>query len=1360
MKHYRTLLLTVALTLSLSLFHFIIVSAKNSSAVPQAPTATMWIDTVRHNGVIYFLFNDPIKLERYDVTNELWLDPITFDALLEAPTAVVVDESHIFVAFGQAVYRFNLDGTGQLHLHNTSTAVRDLFTNSLYLIINYSSGSSGRLATLEKESGLFVDSASYTYDSLNGPSYSAELGKIFGRTSGISPSDIIYVAVNSDGTLGASAIDSPYHGSYPNATGTFLFPGDGRVVDTAGIVYNTSDLSYSNSLAGAVNDIGFYGDLPIVRRGGTLIAFSNTLLQTGSYTPTDHTPAKIYVEGDTILSFYFEETRGVAVTAIDVALLSPDVPGEAVDPNGLKYVANSVALGNDEIIYILSKSQLSIFRWSVATRSYLETIPLAAAPTYMAYSPVTNRIYLAYASGEMTQIKLDDSFAEVPFANLPGGPLGLATAGEYVFAVDASGSWESHYTFHPDGTQISAVDWNYRSNEYFWSEANRKMYFFREGVSPNDLLWENIAPDGTIGTKLDSPYHSSDGIVYPINVAPDGSKVILGSGRMYDAISLVYSTSLPNTIKDAAWISSTLYTLQDIGVDIQVQRWGPTYGLEAVSTTPGEAIQLYAVDEGLLAIINFYGLPRFILYDADFNVLFESETMLGLEAFNNSPTWLGNATTLTSTLAFGAGNINYTWQFGDGASQSGKDVSHNYSALGEFEAVLTASNEAETISTTTAVAIIDYPVSGLVAANNGPTQETKSTQLTATVAHGTNVTYAWNLGDGTLGSGTTVNHVYPAMGTYTATVTATNSTNHQVATTQVVITELVTPLIGLAPDSLSFTVNAGNESPETQLLTITNVGTGSLNWQLSEGLSWLSLGQLSGTAPGSVVVSASWNGLPVGVYTGQITVSSASAANSPQFVPVTLHVLPEVLIDLSVESGYTAVALNWSIVADPDLAGYAIFRTAEGTQNWVEIDRTTAHHYFDDSPELVPGQSYCYFVAAFDDQERQLAESAVQCTVFGGTTLWVPDVMAAPGTTAVVPVNISNAQGLRIAAADIWMEYDSSVLTFQSVSSTPLTAGYIWSFEDEAVSGSIRRVKIGTFSLVPPALFGEGSLFWLHFQVIGTPLATSDLNLKEFIYGVGGSTIYTPDNLITPISLILTDGLFTVEDGFALGDLNGNGVVETVDAYIALQIVVKKIIPSSEQLNAGDINGNGRIDVADATMIFYYAVHGEWPQLHQTGSRVLTPAAPVTLSLGDVTAEAGQTASIQLHAENLADWAGGQFAIVYDPAVVERIVAVNGVALAKNFLVEMNDNGTGLAQIAMIANTAVSGSGDILNIEVQLKPGLAPGDTGSLTIGAVELNDLVGRDFTTSALQLEIITFGGSVKVGGFTIFLPMITRP
>ncbi len=85
------------------------------------------------------------------------------------------------------------------------------------------------------------------------------------------------------------------------------------------------------------------------------------------------------------------------------------------------------------------------------------------------------------------------------------------------------------------------------------------------------------------------------------------------------------------------------------------------------------------------------------------------------------------------------------------------------------------------------VGVVAVPISGLRATNDGPTPLGSPTVLTATVDAGTNITYTWAFGDGTIGSGSVVTHIYPAPALYTATVTATNTINTLVSTTQVTV---------------------------------------------------------------------------------------------------------------------------------------------------------------------------------------------------------------------------------------------------------------------------------------------------------------------------------------------------------------------------------------------------------------------------------------------------------------------------------------------------------------------------------------------------------------------------------------------
>jgi len=141
-------------------------------------------------------------------------------------------------------------------------------------------------------------------------------------------------------------------------------------------------------------------------------------METGRATP-DNPPQRIFVSGGTIYAFYFDG-QAAQVEKIAVNTLHPGVPGAPVDPNGLAFTPDKAVIGKDETVYLLSKKYQSIFRWSVAQRRYLNTIPLLDLPSTIAYAPDENRLYVAYPNASIYQIRLDESLLETAFANLPG----------------------------------------------------------------------------------------------------------------------------------------------------------------------------------------------------------------------------------------------------------------------------------------------------------------------------------------------------------------------------------------------------------------------------------------------------------------------------------------------------------------------------------------------------------------------------------------------------------------------------------------------------------------------------------------------------------------------------------------------------------------------------------------------------------------------------------------------------------------------------------------------------------------------------------------------------------------------------
>jgi hypothetical protein len=160
------------------------------------------------------------------------------------------------------------------------------------------------------------------------------------------------------------------------------------------------------------------------------------------------------------------------------------------------------------------------------------------------------------------------------------------------------------------------------------------------------------------------------------------------------------------------------------------------------------------------------------------------EAIAGLEAANDSPTVLGDPTTLTATVTAGT-NVTYTWDLGDGEVDSGAVVTHTYVDVGIYTTVVTGGNSVSELTATTTVTITDAPIAGLAASNDSPTLLGSMTTLTATITAGSKVTYTWSFGDGAYGRGDVVLHTYADVAVYTAVVTASNSVSEVTATTTI-----------------------------------------------------------------------------------------------------------------------------------------------------------------------------------------------------------------------------------------------------------------------------------------------------------------------------------------------------------------------------------------------------------------------------------------------------------------------------------------------------------------------------------------------------------------------------------------------
>ena len=90
--------------------------------------------------------------------------------------------------------------------------------------------------------------------------------------------------------------------------------------------------------------------------------------------------------------------------------------------------------------------------------------------------------------------------------------------------------------------------------------------------------------------------------------------------------------------------------------------------------------------------------------DTAFTLLGPVMPIGSVSATNNSPTLLGNVTSLTATVASGS-NVSYQWNLGNNVLKQGQSVTFTYDAIGFYTAIVTASNSVSLITATTPVTI-------------------------------------------------------------------------------------------------------------------------------------------------------------------------------------------------------------------------------------------------------------------------------------------------------------------------------------------------------------------------------------------------------------------------------------------------------------------------------------------------------------------------------------------------------------------------------------------------------------------------------------------------------------------------------
>lgn len=148
------------------------------------------------------------------------------------------------------------------------------------------------------------------------------------------------------------------------------------------------------------------------------------------------------------------------------------------------------------------------------------------------------------------------------------------------------------------------------------------------------------------------------------------------------------------------------------------------------------------------------------------------------------------------------------------------------------------------------------------------------------------------------------------------------------------------PTLSVSPEFLDFSATEGAPSPSSRAVSITNVGSGTLQWAAEAKTSsgnWLKISPTFGNAPSFLLVTADSTGLSAGVYTGVVTLRDTSGASKT--VAVTLVVSRVVPLLQPSQAGFLFQGIEGG--ASIPTQTFQVLNLGQGSMGW-QVRATTA----------------------------------------------------------------------------------------------------------------------------------------------------------------------------------------------------------------------------------------------------------------------------------------------------------------------------------------------------------------------------------------------------------------------------------
>ncbi|MCS7008779.1 MAG: fibronectin type III domain-containing protein, partial [Chthoniobacterales bacterium] len=571
--------------------------------------------------------SSPARILRYELATKQWLSPIDLPTNLGTPSTFKIDSNFYYITFGNNLYKFNANNLSYTSIYSASHPIIEIIIvgNTIHAISHVSFNTTFAVINKLNDSLLqtYTTNGKYAGFSQHAP----DVNKYFAYLQFVSPLDFHAINLSPTGTI-VSITDSPYHGEFPIGTKRWVTP-NSHLIDSEGIVFHTTTHLYTNGIGGDVQDVIFDSNgHPIILRENKIIRLNQFYLPQGEFT-LSQTPLKIFNHNQEVIAFFSSSHPpfGISTQVIPyTSILPPPFIQPPTPPTGVQSPIDAF-LGNNNTLYLLTSTPGAIHRWSPDTQQYLQPIPLIESPSVATYSPSLNCIYLAYNDGVIYKIDLNTSPpTHSPFASLHSQVRRLLATGTYLLAI-ASNSPSIHHVINSSGSFVNLKK-SYHCTPLTWCPINKKAYFISEYISPTDLFSQNVNvdTDGSISNIMDSPIHGQHTFTLPIRVAPNGSVVVTGAGKIYQANNLnPLPHQLPNPLADIAWDGNNIRIIRAHSTQQSLfeQYNGQNYNLGLTKVYPGTPYRLFSLPNNKLLGITLMANvdPSFFVMDTHFDIL-------------------------------------------------------------------------------------------------------------------------------------------------------------------------------------------------------------------------------------------------------------------------------------------------------------------------------------------------------------------------------------------------------------------------------------------------------------------------------------------------------------------------------------------------------------------------------------------------------------------------------------------------------------------------------------------------------------------------------------------------------------------